>query len=43
MSRIYKNIRLGTGMSGFSQDLVASFGFGADVVQPSDHITIGTL
>jgi len=42
MSGIYKNIRLGNGLSWFSQDLVADFGFGADVDLPSDPITTGT-
>jgi len=40
MSQTYKNIRLGTGLSRFSQDLVAGFGFGAEVDLPSDPITI---
>jgi hypothetical protein len=42
VSWTYKNIRLGTGLSRFSQDLVAGVGFGADVDLPSDPLTIGT-
>ena len=42
MSWTYKNISLGTSLSSFSQDLVASLGFGADVDLPSDPVTNGT-
>jgi hypothetical protein len=42
MSWAYKNISLGTGLSRFSQDVVAGFGFGADVDLPSNPFTIGT-
>jgi len=42
MSGIYKNIRLGIGLSRFSQDLVAGFEFGADVDLPSAPTEIGT-
>lgn len=42
MSWMYKNIRLGTGLSNFSQDLVTDFGFSAAVGQLSNPITPGT-
>jgi hypothetical protein len=42
MSWIHKNIRLGTGLSNFTQDLVVGFGFAADVDIPCDPITTGT-
>jgi hypothetical protein len=40
MSRTYKNIRLGTGLSNFTQDLVVGFGFAADVDVACDPIKI---
>ena len=42
MSLTYKNIKLGNGLSRFSQDLVTGFGFSAAVGLPSNPITTGT-